>query len=77
MAPMTHRWFWRKYLGERRDQPCRIVAVGAMNAILVEFEDGYRAVTSRYAVRRIVPAAAAAGTKARTLARRNKGGSTS
>lgn len=45
-------WFWKKWLGERRGQRCRIVAVGKMNAALVEFADGYRVVTSRYAVRK-------------------------
>lgn len=55
---MTHRWFWRKYLGERRGQPCRVIAVGRMNSALVEFEDGYRVITSRYAVRKAAPALA-------------------
>ena len=49
---MTHRWRWRKWLPERFGQPCRIVAVGRMNAALVEFADGHRVITSRYAVRR-------------------------
>lgn len=50
-------WFWRQILPDRRGQPCRVVARGKMNAILVEFEDGFRAITSRYAVRKR-PAAA-------------------
>lgn len=52
---MTHRWYWRKLLGERRDQLCRVIAVGKMNSALVEFQDGHRVVTSRYAVRRNKP----------------------
>lgn len=49
-----HRWYWRSRLGERNGQRCRIVARGAKGSVLVEFEaDGYRVVTSRYAVRRI------------------------
>jgi hypothetical protein len=49
---MTHIWFWRSRLPERKGQPCRILARGRMNSILVEFEDGYKVITSRYAVRR-------------------------
>jgi hypothetical protein len=29
-----------------------VLARGSMNSVLVEFEDGYHVVTSRYAVRR-------------------------
>lgn len=51
---MTHYWHWRSRLPERKDQPCRVLARSKrMNSILVEFGDGYRVVTSRYAVRRI------------------------
>jgi hypothetical protein len=45
-------WHWRSKLGGRKGQPCRVVARGALGSVLVEFEDGYRVVTSRYAVRR-------------------------
>lgn len=31
---------------------CRVVARGRMNSVLVEFENGEKAVVSRYAVRR-------------------------
>lgn len=48
-------WRWRKWLGERHGQRCRIVAVGKMNAALIEFEDGYRTISSRYAARKIKP----------------------
>jgi hypothetical protein len=51
---MTHYWFWKKKLGERNRQPCRILARGAMNSILVEFDDGFKVVTSRWAVRQNV-----------------------
>lgn len=50
---MTHIWFWRSRLPERKGQLCRVLARGAMNSIMVEFEDGYRVITSRFAVRRI------------------------
>lgn len=45
-------WFWRTRLPERKGQKCRVIARGKMNSILVEFEDGYRVVASRYAVRK-------------------------
>ena len=48
-----HKWFWIAKLGDRKDQPCRVLARGKMNSILVEFEDGFRVITSRYAVRKI------------------------
>ena len=47
-----HVWFWLARLGDRKGQSCRVVARGKMNSILVEFEDGFRVVTSRYAVRK-------------------------
>jgi hypothetical protein len=53
-APPTypHVWWWRRLLPERKGQACRVVARGGMNSVLVEFEDGQRVVTSRYAVRK-------------------------
>lgn len=50
---MTHIWFWRQRLPERKGSPCRILTTGRMNSILVEFEDGWKVITSRYAVRRM------------------------
>jgi hypothetical protein len=50
---MTHRWRWRKYLGDCHGQLCRVLAVGWMNSALIEFDDGYRVLSSRYAVRRV------------------------
>ncbi len=50
--PFDHVWFWRKRLPDRKGQPCRVlVRASRMNSVLVEFEDGERYVTSRYAVR--------------------------
>lgn len=48
----THRWHWRRYRPDRKGQPCRVIATGALNSALVEFQDGERVVTVRYAVRR-------------------------
>ena len=50
---MTHYWRVRTRLPERFGQPCRVLARGSKNTILVEFEDGYRVATSRNYVRRI------------------------
>lgn len=47
-----HVWYWRALLPERKGQPCRVIARGALNSALVEFEDGQRVLTSRYAARR-------------------------
>lgn len=50
---MTHYWRIRKFLPDRFGQRCRIVATGARNSIEVEFDDGFRAITIRYFVRRL------------------------
>lgn len=52
-ATITVRWRWKKWLPDRFGQLCRVLAVGKLNSALVQFEDGYKAVTSRYAVRRV------------------------
>lgn len=49
---MTHVWFWRTNLPERKGEPCRVVARGRMNSVCVEFADGVRHIVSRYAVRK-------------------------
>jgi hypothetical protein len=55
LTEMTHIWRRqiRKWLPERFGQPCRIIATGAMNSVMVEFDDGVRYVTVRYFIRRI------------------------
>lgn len=50
---MDHIWFWKKRLPERKGQLCKVLVRGAKNSILVEFEDGYKVVTSRFAVRKV------------------------
>lgn len=50
---MTHTWFWKTRLPERKGQLCKVLAHGKMNSVLVQFEDGYKVITSRYAVRKI------------------------
>lgn len=49
---MSHVWHWRSRLPERKGMPCRMLARGKMNSVLVEFADGQRVVTSRFAVRK-------------------------
>jgi hypothetical protein len=49
---MIYIWCWRSRLPERKGQRCKVLVHGKKNNILVEFEDGYKVVTSRFAVRR-------------------------
>lgn len=51
---MDHTFRWRRTLGgaERHGAACRILARGRMNSICIEFADGWRVITGRYAVRR-------------------------
>jgi hypothetical protein len=48
---LPYRWHWNR-LG-RKGQRCRVVARGRMNSALLEFEDGFRVVTSRSGLRRV------------------------
>lgn len=48
----THVWRVRARLPERYGKRCRVlVTARRMNSVLVEFEDGYRVVTSRNYIR--------------------------
>ena len=51
--PFIYTWHWRKRpVGQdRKGQRCRVLVRGAMNSRLVEFQDGYRVVTSGNAIR--------------------------
>lgn len=56
MPELTHVWFMRKTLPERKGEPCRVVVRGrgpGPKNILVEFADGFRVVSHRHAVRRL------------------------
>jgi hypothetical protein len=46
-------WRVRTRYPERFGQCCAVLVRGKMNSCLVEFEDGYRTVTSRNYVRKI------------------------
>lgn len=50
---MTHYFAWKNnpWREARYRHPCRVLAEGRMNSILIQFADGSRAVTSRNAVR--------------------------
>ena len=46
---------WRDLSGGRKGQHCRVLARGGRNSALVEFGDGLQAVTSRNALRKVLP----------------------
>ena len=48
----SYTWYWRVRLPERKNQRCAVLARGKLNSILVQFEDGFLVITSRYAVRK-------------------------
>lgn len=54
MSP-THVWWWRKYRGDRKGQPCELVASargpGPRN-VAVRFADGEVIIAPRWAIRR-------------------------
>ena len=52
MASYPYTWHWRTKHGERHAQQCRVWARGSMNSIGVEFADGFRTVTARFAIRK-------------------------
>jgi hypothetical protein len=56
VSSFDHIWYWttkaRPALGDRKGQRCRVLARGKLNSIMVQFEDGHKVITSRYAVRR-------------------------
>lgn len=54
-----HVWFWKSRLPERKGQRCRVLVRGGRNSIAVEFADGERVITSRWAVRKAPTARAA------------------
>lgn len=45
-------WYWVSKLPERKRQPWRVIARGAMNNRLIEFEDGFKVVSSGNALRK-------------------------
>ena len=55
MTDWTHVWHWRRYPVDRprKGERCRVITTGALNSALVEFEDGTKVITVRYAVRKV------------------------
>jgi len=48
-----HVWYWRVRLPGRKGQKCAVLwRFKRMNSVLIQFEDGMKYVTSRYAVRK-------------------------
>lgn len=43
-------YFWHRM--DRKGQRCAVTARGKMNSCRVEFEDGFKAITSRNAIRK-------------------------
>ena len=51
-----YRWVWRARLPDRYGQHCRVLARGTLNSCLLEFvTDGWRVVTSRNGIRKLLP----------------------
>lgn len=52
---MSHVWYFRKWLPERRGQPCAVLCRGngrGPRNVLVRFPDGFTVVSTRFCVRR-------------------------
>lgn len=55
MGDHPYVYFWNRPEGaSRKGQPCNVTARGAMNSCRVEFEDGFKMITSRNAIRKRV-----------------------
>jgi hypothetical protein len=53
MTGFDHYWRVKTKHPDRFKKPCRVLARGKKNSILVEFEDGFQTLTSRHYVRKI------------------------
>jgi hypothetical protein len=51
----THVYRIRRWGSSRFGKACRVLARGRNGNVLLEFEDGYRMVTTRWGVRRLSP----------------------
>jgi len=57
MIDYPYIWFWNPSpmrTVNRKGQRCRVLVRGAMNSALIQFEDGFRVVASRNALRRVI-----------------------
>lgn len=55
MSAFCYTYFWKR-MG-RKGQRCRVIVRGKMNSAWIQFEDGFEAVTSRNALRKVKPPA--------------------
>jgi hypothetical protein len=55
MSAPTFPYVYRWDRCGRKDQRCRVFARGTMNSVGLEFEDGFRMVTSGNAFRKVKP----------------------
>ena len=51
MSDFPYLYFWNR-MG-RKGQRCRVIVRGKMNSAWIQFEDGFEAVTSRNALRKV------------------------
>ena len=51
--PYFYAWKNNAKRAEFYRRRCRVLARGTMNSVMIEFEDGERTITSRFAVRKI------------------------
>jgi hypothetical protein len=47
-----HTYEWKK-LPDRKGAYCILLSSGKKNSVLVQFEDGFKIITSRYAIRKV------------------------
>ena len=52
MNNLPYIYFWKKYRPELKDKPCRLIKTGKLNSVEIEFGNGERIITSRYALRK-------------------------
>ena len=52
MNEYPYIWRVKTRLPERKGERCKVLVRGAMNSALIEFEDGYKVVTSRNYIRK-------------------------
>jgi len=55
MKRKMYRYHWgnNSERAKHKDKPCKILASGKMNTVLIEFENGFRMTTSKRALRRV------------------------
>jgi len=49
---MIYAWGNNDLRKQYKGRSCRVLARGKMNSVLIQFEDGFKMITSRYAVKK-------------------------